>query len=94
MAALKRNRLTKSLSRLGLDDGGLYDLDILTIISQLMGIQDDKLSDTFSDIYIHFINEGDQVTTFELEGKISLIATQCYEMLKTLVEIEILLGRI
>ncbi|MBL6446611.1 hypothetical protein JMN32_09835 [Fulvivirga sp. 29W222] len=59
-----------------------------------MGVQGDKLSDAFSDVCFNFLKEVDQINSFELENEVSLIATQCYEMLKSLVEIEPLLGRI
>ena len=79
---LKHCKLTKSFLELGLDDGGLYDLDILTMVSHLMGIQSDELENTFTDIYCSFMYEVCDIDSSELDDKIPSIANQCYDMLK------------
>ncbi|MEO9802244.1 MAG: hypothetical protein ABJF04_03300 [Reichenbachiella sp.] len=85
---LKHNKLTKSLMQIGLDDGGLYGLEILTIVCELMGIKDDNLSDTWADVYYSFLNEVYAIDPSELDDKLPFIANQCYGLLKSLVEIE------
>ena len=90
---LKHNKLIRGLLQLGLDDGSFYDLEIFTIVHHLMGIKSDELEDTFTDIYCSFMYEVNDIDSSELDDKIPLIANQCYEMLKSLVEIESRVGR-
>ena len=85
---LKHNKLVKGLFQLGLDDESFYYLEIFTIVQQLMNIQSDELADTFSDVYCCFMHEVFDIDLLELDDKIPSIANQCYQMLKSLVEIE------
>lgn len=85
---LKHNKLTQSLLEIGLVDGGLYDLEILTIVSQLMGVQNDTLMDSFTAIYCSFLCDMGKVNASTLDKEIPAVANHCYGMLKALIEIE------
>ena len=90
---LKHNKLIRGLLQLGLVDGSFYDLEIFTMVHHLMGIQNDELEDTFTDIYCSFMYDVCDIDSSELDDKIPLIANQCYGMLKSLVDIENKVGR-
>ncbi len=85
---LKHNKLTQSLLEIGLVDGGLYELEILTIVSQLMGVQNDALMDSFTAIYCSFLCDMGKINFSKLNNEIPAVANQCYGMLKSLIEIE------
>lgn len=81
---LKHQKLISGLAQVGLEDNSFYELEILTIVQKLMDIKSDELSDTFTDVYYSFMREGCIVEIAEFEEKLPVIATQCYEMLKSL----------
>lgn len=85
---LKHNKLIKGLLELGLADGSFYDLDIFMMVHELMGIKNDELEDTFTDVYCRFMSEVNDIHILELDNKIPLMAHKCYGMLKSLVDIE------
>ncbi|MEL7222390.1 MAG: hypothetical protein AAGJ93_13795 [Bacteroidota bacterium] len=81
---LKHQKLISGLAQVGLEDSNLYDLDILTIIQQMMPINSEELSDTFTDVYYSFIREISNVETAQMDEQIPDIAYRCYEMLISL----------
>ena len=84
---LKHQKLLSGLEQVGLEDNNYYDLEIISIVQELMQIKSDDLSDTFTDVYYSFMREVINVEVTELDDKVPAIASQCYEMLRSLVKI-------
>ena len=85
---LKYHKLVNGLTQLGFEDDGTYQLDNHDIISQLMGLPKESMSDTWNELYHSFMQDANQVDFQQLDGEIDLIAAKCYKMLKSMVKIE------
>ena len=84
---LKHQKLLSGLEQVGLEDNNYYDLEIISIVQELMQIKSDDLSDTFTDVYYSFMREVINVEVTELDDQVPAIASQCYDMLRSLVKI-------
>ena len=84
---LKHQKLVSGLAQVGLEDRNFYDLEIISIVQDLMQITNDDLTDTFTDVYYSFMKEVSNVEVAELEEKTLAIASRCYEMLRSVVKI-------
>ncbi|WP_431163583.1 hypothetical protein [Flagellimonas beolgyonensis] len=54
---LKHSQLTESLRHMGLDDGGLYSLDLMTLVAELMEVPLTKM-DQFAAIYGRYLDQA------------------------------------
>ena len=85
---LKHNQLTEGLRRLGLEDSGLYCLDILSIIERLMKVPEGETQDRWGAVYVSFLNEAHQYKVSDLGKELKPLAEKCYDMLVACAEIE------
>lgn len=85
---LKHNQLTKGLLQIGLDHGGDYDLDILSIVAKLMGVPEENIGNRWIDIYVGFMCEANKIEVSTRGENLFLLAEKCYELLKMDGEIE------
>ena len=85
---LKHNQLTQGLLKIGLDQGGLHDLDILSVVAQLMGVPKEKVDGRWFDIYISFMCEADKLELSDRGENLIPLAQKCYEFLIIESEIE------
>lgn len=74
---LKHSQLTETLRHMGLDDGGLYALDLITIVAQLMEVPPHQMDD-FAEVYGTFLDEAPQYPTTYLGEALLPVAEECY----------------
>lgn len=74
---LKHSQLTETLRHMGLDDGGLYALDLITIVAQLMDVPPHQMDD-FAEVYGTFLDEAPQYPTTYLGEALLPVAEECY----------------
>ncbi len=74
---LKHSQLTETLRHMGLDDGGLYALDLITIVAQLMEVPPHQMDD-FAEAYGTFLDEAPQYPTTYLGEALLPVAEECY----------------
>lgn len=86
---LKHNQLTEGLRHLGLDDEEKYNLNLLPVVAQLMGIPKGGSIPQWDHIYISFLEEAHQHPVSILGEELYPIAEKCYEMLYDCIEIRI-----
>ncbi len=77
---LKHSQLTETLRHMGLDDGGLYALDLITIVAQLMEVPPHQMDD-FAEVYGAFLDEAPQYPTTYLGEVLLPVAEECYKKL-------------
>ncbi|MCR9264127.1 MAG: hypothetical protein NXH86_08200 [Flavobacteriaceae bacterium] len=77
---LKHSQLTETLRHMGLDDGGLYALDLITIVAQLMKVPPHQMDD-FAQVYGTFLDEAPQYPTTYLGEALLPVAEECYKKL-------------
>ncbi len=85
---IKHNQLTEKLRQIGLDDGGTYTLDLLTIVARLMNIPTGKVADTWANVYNSFMHEAHQHPISDAKNHLQPMAEQCYQLLLACTEIE------
>ncbi|AEM69846.1 hypothetical protein Murru_0797 [Allomuricauda ruestringensis DSM 13258] len=54
---LKHSQLTDALRQIGLDDGGLYALDLMTIVAELMEVPPAKM-ERFAEMYGGYLDQA------------------------------------
>jgi len=74
---LKHSQLTETLRYMGLDDGGLYALDLITIVAQLMDVPPHQMDD-FAEVYGTFLDEAPHYLTTYLGEALLPVAEECY----------------
>ncbi|THV57307.1 hypothetical protein EZV76_15035 [Flagellimonas alvinocaridis] len=77
---LKHSQLTETLRHMGLDDGGLYALDLITIVARLMEVPPHQMDD-FAEVYGTFLDEAPQYPTTYLGEALLPVAEECYKKL-------------
>lgn len=77
---LKHSQLTETLRHMGLDDGGLYALDLITIVARLMEVPPHQMDD-FAEVYGTFLDEAPQYPTTYLGKALLPVAEECYKRL-------------
>jgi hypothetical protein len=77
---LKHSQLTETLRHMDLDDGGLYALDLITIVAQLMEVPPRQMDD-FAEVYGTFLDEAPQYPTTYLGEALLPVAEECYKRL-------------
>lgn len=80
---LKHSQLTETLRHMGLDDGGLYALDLITIVARLMEVPPHQMDD-FAEVYGTFLDEAPQYPTTYLGEALLPVAEECYRQLNGL----------
>jgi hypothetical protein len=78
---LKHNQLTQGLLQIGLDQGGMHDLDILSIVAMLMGIPEGSISNRWIDVYVSFMRESHKMEIPTRGENLLPLAQKCYELL-------------
>jgi len=82
---LKHSQLTEALRNLGLDDGGLYSLDLMSLIAQLMQVPPEKM-ENFTEIYGSYLDKSAQYTVTYRGESLLQKAEQCYKALLIILE--------
>ncbi|KAB7528113.1 hypothetical protein F8C76_09540 [Flagellimonas olearia] len=77
---LKHSQLSETLRHMGLDDGGLYALDLITIVARLMEVPPHQMDD-FAEVYGTFLDEAPQYPTTYLGEALWPVAEECYKKL-------------
>jgi hypothetical protein len=77
---LKHSQLTETLRHMGLDDGGLYALDLITIVARLMEVPPHQMDD-FAEVYGTFLDEAPQYPTTYLGEALLPVAEECFKKL-------------
>lgn len=85
---LKHSQLMQSLRQIGLDDGGLHTLDIMSIVARLMHVPEGKVSDLWGGIYGSFLDGATLHEVSYLGEELMPIAENCYELLLACTENE------
>ncbi|RYC51833.1 hypothetical protein [Flagellimonas olearia] len=78
---LKHSQLTETLRHMGLDDGGLYALELITIVARLMDVPPYQMDD-FAEVYGTFLDEAPQYPTTYLGEALLPVAEECYAALQ------------
>ncbi|MEL7146991.1 MAG: hypothetical protein AAFO69_11520 [Bacteroidota bacterium] len=91
---LKHHKLISGLTKLGFEDDGAYQLDNHAIITKLMGLPKERVSDTWNEIYLSFMQDTQTIETQQMDIEIDRIADRCYKMLKSLVKIDQRIGSV
>ncbi|WP_418499592.1 hypothetical protein [Flagellimonas sp.] len=74
---LKHSQLTEVLRNLGLDDGGLYSLDLISLVAQLMQVPP-KHIEHFEEIYGGYLDKANQFPITYLGEYLLPVAKDCY----------------
>ncbi|WP_318345251.1 hypothetical protein [Flagellimonas baculiformis] len=77
---LKHSQLTEQLRQMGLDDGGLYSLDLMTIVAEFMEVPPKKM-ERFAEIYGCYLDEATAYPISYLGGHLLPVAERCHEKL-------------
>lgn len=85
---LKHNQLTHGLFQIGLENNGTHDLDILSIVAQLMQVPQGKFEDRWCDLYFSYMNEASKTEIANNTENLLPMAQDCYNMLQNYIEIE------
>lgn len=79
---MKHHQLISNLESIGLRSDGIYYLELMEIISEIMQVPKDDIEDRWSNTYLHFMNQvSNYPVTSKGEGLMDL-AEECYENLK------------
>ena len=74
---LKHSQLTERLRHMGLDDGGLYTLDLMTLVAELMEVPPTKM-DQFATIYGKYLDYATEYPVTHLGEELLPLAEGCY----------------
>lgn len=74
---LKHSQLTESLRNLGLHDGGLYSLDLMSLVAQLMQVPPEKM-ENFAEIYGSYLDRAAAYPVTYLGEHLLPVAEACY----------------
>ncbi|BDW91907.1 hypothetical protein MACH07_07390 [Flagellimonas marinaquae] len=78
---LKHSQLTEALRNLGLDDGGLYSLDLMSLVAQLMQVPLEQM-ENFAEIYGSYLDQVIDCPISNLGTEIYPVAECCYNELQ------------
>ncbi|WP_437398470.1 hypothetical protein [Flagellimonas lutimaris] len=82
---LKHSQLSENLRQLSLDDGGLYALDLITIVAELMGVSAAQM-ERFTKIYGSYLDKAAEYPVTYLGEHLMPVAEGCYNQLLRVVE--------
>jgi len=74
---LKHSQLTEQLRRMGWDDGGLYSLDLMTLVAELLEVPPTKM-DQFATIYGQYLDRATAYPVTHLGEELLSVAEGCY----------------
>nr|WP_321416137.1 hypothetical protein [uncultured Allomuricauda sp.] len=77
---LKHSQLTEALRNLGLDDGGLYTLDLMSLVAQLMQVPPEHMAN-FTEIYGSYLDKATAYPVTYLGEHLMPVAEACYRRL-------------
>lgn len=74
---LKHSQLTEALRNLGLDDGGLYSLDLVSLVAQLMQVPDEQM-ENFTEIYGSYLDKATKYPVTYIGKHLLSAAEECF----------------
>ncbi|WP_127018522.1 hypothetical protein [Flagellimonas beolgyonensis] len=74
---LKHSQLTEQLRRMGWDDGGLYTLDLMTLVAELLEVPPTQM-DQFAKIYGQYLDKVTVYPVTHLGEELLPVAEACY----------------
>jgi NADH:ubiquinone oxidoreductase subunit E len=74
---LKHSQLTEQLRHMGLDDGGLYTLDLMTLVAELLEVPPNKM-DQFATIYGKYLDQAMEYPVTHMGEELLPLAEGCY----------------
>lgn len=74
---LKHSQLTEKLRHMGWDDGGLYSLDLMTLVAELLEVPQTKI-DQFAAIYGKYLDQAIEYPVTNLGEELLAVAEGCY----------------
>lgn len=77
---LKHSQLTEQLRHMGWDDGGLYSLDLMTLVAELLEVPPTKM-DQFAKIYGQYLDRATAYPVTHLGTELLPVAEGCHEKL-------------
>lgn len=75
---LKHHQLIHGLRQLGLQDDGLYNLNILPIVARLMGVPEGEIAEEWAAIYLDSMERALDVGVSALGKELRAVAEGCY----------------
>lgn len=81
---LKHHQLTEGLRSIGLEHFGLYNLEIMNMVAELMSMDTENISDTWVDTYGTYMDQAGVFPLKEINPNLKHIAQECYKALKNL----------
>ena len=85
---MKHNQLVGGLRAIGLDGGGLFELEALEMIAELMEVPDGKIEDRLYAMYVGFIDEAANYEITDRGESLRPLADLAYRQLRAFVEYE------
>nr|WP_288936177.1 hypothetical protein [uncultured Allomuricauda sp.] len=82
---LKHSQLTEALRSSGLDDGGLYSLDLMSLVAKLMQVPPEQM-ENFVEIYGSYLDKAAEYPVTYLGEHLMPVAEGCYNQLLKVVE--------
>ncbi|MBW8244532.1 hypothetical protein K1F50_17120 [Muricauda oceani] len=77
---LKHSQLTEALRNLGLDDHGLYSLDLMSLVAELMQVPPEQM-EHFTEIYGSYLDKAVDYPITYLGEHLLPVAEACYRRL-------------
>lgn len=74
---LKHSQLTEQLRHMGLDDGGVHTLDLMTLIAELLEVPPAKM-DQFAAIYGKYLDQATAYPVTHMGEELLPVAEGCY----------------
>lgn len=84
---LRQMQLLRQLEKGGMDIE-LHYSDIMTVVGQMMGLPEQRISDQFAGVYNSFMDEVEQYEITGTGSHLTILAGKCYHTLKNCIEIE------
>lgn len=78
---IKHNQLVQGLSQLELDSDGHYELEIVHIVSSLMGIPEGGIHETWGNTYDWFMEQSTDLPVSTDSHDLYRLAEECYHKL-------------
>lgn len=83
---MQHNQLVLNLENIGLEDRvGVFDINLLEIVAQLMGIKKKEINDKWMETYLNFLNEAANHKVTRNGASLKPLAEKCYEELKEVI---------
>lgn len=80
---MQHSQLVLNLENIGLEDRvGVFDVNLLEIVAQLMGIKKTEIDDDWMEIYLNFLNQAANYKITRNGTSLKPLAEKCYGKLK------------